>query len=962
MCENLSGRILSNRYEIHGLLGKGGIASVYAAHDDLLDRQVAVKVFQAGYALPPDRMETFIAEARRIAKLDHPHVLGIYDQGTETVDDVKRFYLVMQLAQGGTLADRLETGPLSTDETERILRQACAALDYAHSQQVLHLDLKPDNILFDEQGSVKVADFGLARLIRQTTHAGADAKPSAQDYMSPEQLSGNQTTFSSDVYALGLILHQMLTSELPERQLVEPDLAARLFESLPPAIRPVIEKATHSNPQQRYGTAGELAEAFTAALYPFPDHLVALREALRELGRLCEDRPRLDEGRVATYACARVGLFSALGYGKPGKEKLLERRADTVWLHAFGHEPLAVVRFVSPGCSPEDRLAQLNRQLTANRLPDVGVLCDGRELWLHQRAETDFYPRPTLRVRLREATDADARAVYEWLGRREMQMPRVRAPARTRVKRRAWGWLVAGGLALLMALVGLVWFGAGRERFSSQTRGTLFARYADGIRAPQHAGLDLSVTPVSTGAPTHTPSTEMLSSARMPLPSPTLAPSITPSATPSSTSIPTPHLTVSDDTADLYDGPGQNYRRQKTVAEGDMLPILGRSEDGVWLWVDCLGWKLWIAVQSIATDADVQALPVIEAPPTPVNHPPSIQNVLPAAEPVQAWGVTTVTCQAFDLDEDVLTYTWEASDGFIAGEGESVTYNAPETIGIQAITVTVRDEHGSEAEDAVQVQIVPATPPPGMSEPARVFGQIWYESLEARRKLGWATGEGTTPAAQQSFERGVMFWRKDKDEIYVLAQGGSWQMHIDTWEEGMDEYSCPDVAQRQTPPTPIRGFGKVWCEQLGDPDADIGWAVNDERAYDAYWQSFERGLMWQGREGYIYALYHDGSWQLHPHPISGVSSNRSNVPPQQFHVGDRVRVCTAYDRLAVRTRPWLGSSELTLLEPGSLLTVVGGPSYADGWPWWRVRTNDGIVGWVAEGGDEVDPYFICPEQ
>jgi hypothetical protein len=499
-------------------------------------------------------------------------------------------------------------------------------------------------------------------------------------------------------------------------------------------------------------------------------------------------------------------------------------------------------------------------------------------------------------------------------------------------------WLVAGGLVLLTALSSLL---------------------------PSS-----SVIPASPGTPTSTPppvtppptSTSLASPSQTPSATPSSTPSPTPTATPPPLPTPTPYLTVSEETVGLYDGPGQDYRSQKAVAEGDMLPLLGRSEDGVWLWVDCLGWRLWIAVQSIATDADIQALPVIEVPPTPVNHSPSIQKILLAVEPVQAWGVTTVTCQASDLDEDVLTYIWEASDGLITGEGESVMYNAPEIIGSQMITVVVRDGHGSETEGSVQVQIVPAAPPPDMSEPGGVFGQIWYESLEARQKLGWATGEGTTPAAQQSFEQGVMFWRKDKDEIYVLTQGGSWQMYTDTWEEGMDEYSCPDVAQRQTPPTPVRGFGKVWCEQLGGPDADIGWAVSAERAYDAHWQSFERGLMWQGREAYIYALYHDGSWQLHPHPISGVSSNRSNVPPQQFHVGDRVRVCTAYDRLAVRTRPRLGSSELTLLEPGALLTVVDGPSYADGWPWWRVRTNDGIVGWVAEGGDEVDPYFICPER
>jgi hypothetical protein len=351
---------------------------------------------------------------------------------------------------------------------------------------------------------------------------------------------------------------------------------------------------------------------------------------------------------------------------------------------------------------------------------------------------------------------------------------------------------------------------------------------------------------------------------------------------------------------------------------------------------------------------------VVEAPPTPINHAPGIEEILPAPLTVEAWGTITVTCRASDLDGDELTYTWETSDGFITGEGDSVTYNAPEVTGSQAITVAVQDERGSDTERAVPVQIVPAYPPPGMSEPAGVFGQIWHGYSETHRKLGWATGEErTTPGAQQSFERGVMFWRKDTDEIYVLTQDGSWQVYNDTWEEGMDEYSCPDVAPRQTPPTPIRGFGKVWCEQLGGPDAEIGPALNDERGYEALWQRFERGLMWQGSDGYIYVFYEDNSWQLCPPPISGVSSNR---PPQEIRVGDSVRVCTAHDRLAVRTRPWRSSSEITRLEPGTSLVVVEGPAYADGWRWWRVRTHDGIVGWVAEGGDAVDPYFICPEE
>jgi len=368
-------------------------------------------------------------------------------------------------------------------------------------------------------------------------------------------------------------------------------------------------------------------------------------------------------------------------------------------------------------------------------------------------------------------------------------------------------------------------------------------------------------------------------------------------------------------------------------------------------------------VQAITTDADIQTLAVIEAPPPPVNRPPHIQEILPAPVIVQAWSTISVTCKALDPDGDELTYTWETSDGFITGEGNSVTYNTPEITDNQSITatitVTVQDEDGREIKDSVQVQIIP--PPPCPSEPDGIFGQLWREHPETRRKLGCATREnGTTAAARQSFQRGTMFWRKDIREIYVLIQNGNWRMYVDTWEENMDEYSCPEVAERKTPPTPIRGFGKVWCEQLGGPNAEVGWAINNELPYDAQWQHFEYGLMWQGLDGRIYVLPEGNSWQSYPFPASRGSSGSPSASPQRVYVGDRARVCTAYERLTVRAGPGRSSSEITRLEPGAYVTVVDGPAYADGWSWWKVRTDSGKVGWVAEGGDNVDPYFICP--
>jgi uncharacterized protein with LGFP repeats len=153
-----------------------------------------------------------------------------------------------------------------------------------------------------------------------------------------------------------------------------------------------------------------------------------------------------------------------------------------------------------------------------------------------------------------------------------------------------------------------------------------------------------------------------------------------------------------------------------------------------------------------------------------------------------------------------------------------------------------------------------------MSEPVGVFGQVWREG-QLRQTLGWAKGrENTVYAAQQFFERGVMFWRQDNLDIYVLLHDGNWEERKDNWGGAPDEYSCPDIAPRDTPPTPKRGFGDLWCNQLGGPNAAIGWATTAEEGYDARWQIFEHGLMWQGKDGQVYILYEAGTWQVYPSP------------------------------------------------------------------------------------------------
>jgi uncharacterized protein with LGFP repeats len=132
-----------------------------------------------------------------------------------------------------------------------------------------------------------------------------------------------------------------------------------------------------------------------------------------------------------------------------------------------------------------------------------------------------------------------------------------------------------------------------------------------------------------------------------------------------------------------------------------------------------------------------------------------------------------------------------------------------------------------------------------------------------QERLGWAkeAQELVTHAAQQPFENGLVFWQRDQLQVHVLEAGGRYTAYQSTWEEREGDYSCPQLAEPRTPPTPRRHIGQVWCDELGGPGAAIGWATADQEDYRAHWQLFERGMMWQGLDGQVYVFYEDGTWQ-----------------------------------------------------------------------------------------------------
>jgi hypothetical protein len=246
----------------------------------------------------------------------------------------------------------------------------------------------------------------------------------------------------------------------------------------------------------------------------------------------------------------------------------------------------------------------------------------------------------------------------------------------------------------------------------------------------------------------------------------------------------------------------------------------------------------------------------------PPNQLPVVQRVYADAGSVEEGKTLLIHCEASDPDGDPLQYSWMATGGQVSGSGPSVTYVASVPPGFYTLSVAVMDGRGGSASDSLTVQVEAAGPPDGMYEPEGKFGKVWHENATVREKLGWAVEEEQSlPMAQEVFERGFMFWREDTRQIYVLHSEGVWQVFPDTWTAEQPRYSCPDAAPSESPPTPLCGFGKVWCEQLGGPGAAIGWAKAVEEGYTGAAIEFERGSMLWSKDRIIYVLFGDGIWQ-----------------------------------------------------------------------------------------------------
>jgi serine/threonine protein kinase len=261
--------LLDNRYTRGELLGSGGMAEVYLAHDEVLDRDVALKVLTQKHAENEEFVERFRREARSAAFLNHPNIVSIYDQGCS---EDNTYYIAMEYLPGGTLKDRiLGEGPLDPDAATELGLQVAQALAHAHEHGVIHRDIKSRNILLTKAGHAKVADFGIARAATATTTSRSRLILGTPGYISPEQATGKPVDPRSDLYSFGVVLYEMLTGTLPYggespvsmalKHVDEPPRSPREANTnVPASLNALTAKLLAKDPENRYASAVELAD------------------------------------------------------------------------------------------------------------------------------------------------------------------------------------------------------------------------------------------------------------------------------------------------------------------------------------------------------------------------------------------------------------------------------------------------------------------------------------------------------------------------------------------------------------------------------------------------------------------------------------------------------------------------------------------------------------------------------
>jgi eukaryotic-like serine/threonine-protein kinase len=271
---SIIGTKLSGRYRLEAKLGSGGMSTVYLARDETLDRAVAVKAMHREMSEQPDQLERFRQEARAVAKISHPNVVSVIDAG----EDHGYPYIVFEYVEGETLKQRISrVGALDVQEAIAYTIEIARGLSIAHARNLVHRDIKPQNVLIDDEGRAKLTDFGISRQLEQDGMTATGRVLGTTDYVAPEQAMGHAADPRSDIYSLGVVLYEMLVGqvpfsadsqvgvamkhvneELPDVQRRRPDVSA--------AVALVVERSTAKDPGERYQKVSEMIDDLSTAL------------------------------------------------------------------------------------------------------------------------------------------------------------------------------------------------------------------------------------------------------------------------------------------------------------------------------------------------------------------------------------------------------------------------------------------------------------------------------------------------------------------------------------------------------------------------------------------------------------------------------------------------------------------------------------------------------------------------
>jgi eukaryotic-like serine/threonine-protein kinase len=314
-------QLVDNRYRIVKPLGAGGMAEVYLAHDNVLEREVALKVMSGRYADDEEFVERFKREAQSAAVLSHPNIVSIYDRG-ESEDGT--YYIAMEYLCGGTLKDRiLKRGALPPRTAAAVALQIAEALRAAHEARVIHRDIKPHNVLVTEAGNVKVGDFGIARAASSSTMTRTGSILGTAHYISPEQAMGEPVGPQSDLYSLGVVLYEMLTGTLPYDAETSIGIAMKhvnghltppreLNPEVPEGVNAIVARLLEKNPKDRYADAEELIEDLEMVIQ---GHEPAAVSKTREIAR------------VTSASMAQTNVMSASPVYTPKEDRRRRRRS-----------------------------------------------------------------------------------------------------------------------------------------------------------------------------------------------------------------------------------------------------------------------------------------------------------------------------------------------------------------------------------------------------------------------------------------------------------------------------------------------------------------------------------------------------------------------------------------------------------------------------------------------------------